>query len=425
MARDVYTPGSQNDPYGNIVANPEASEYGDYSAFSPEETIHLQKAIRSAIFNAAPAQYNALKLLYQKEPQPRNNDEVQYTERTFGRDPIEVDTGTGGQTGAPQTIVSSNPITLTAGSTDNIAVDDIVVFPDNTKGTVTDISGNDIIVSSITGGDIPATNSGDVLAIQSTIYGDGLDYFSHYGRLQTITRHNYIQFFLRARRWTRLEYQKYINSATTDYLETDKIDKLEQLRTDLFVSFFNGDRGEYQLGNGGYAKSMGGIFPTIEAAGAQSANPTLAGLQAAIESLTFSTNYKAEGETRFLVGTDQILHEVSKIYKEEKVRYEPNSQVANLNLSMIQLGTHNLVLVPAELFKDPSCFPSVWQNRLLCVDMESIQPVRVRGIPPMSMGTTLDRKDGGTRENFKDWWCEAQLGLEINNPLGFYWIDVQ
>lgn len=422
----AYEPGVQGDPFGNPEANPEGSFYAGISSISPNESSLLFKAIKDTIFDAAPKQYNALKLLYQKEPVDRNLDEHEYKEKTFGRASLEVDTGSGG-TSASGTSIVSDTFTATADSISNITEDLIVIFPDNTKGTITNIDTgtNEVTVSSLAGGSIPSTTSGEEIAIQSTIYGDGQDYFANYERLDLVTRHNFIQFYLRARRWGEREIQKHINAATTDYLDHERMEKLDQLRVDLFNSFFNGDRGEFQLRNGGVAKSMGGVYPLMVDAGAQSSNPTLAGLEAAFESLVFSTNYKQEGETRFLYGTDEMLTELSKIYKGDKVRYAPNDQIANLNLSMIQVGTANLVLVPCQLFGETSCFPSEWQSRILCLDQESIQPTKMAGIPHMDMGGTLDLQDLGSREGFKDWWCRAQLGMEFHNPLGGFWIDVQ
>jgi len=42
----------------------------------------------------------------------------------------------------------------------------------------------------------------------------------------------------------------------------------------------------------------------------------------------------------------------------------------------------------------------------------------------MYTGTTLDRGANGTREGYKDWYVEANLSLQFNNPVGSFWIDV-
>jgi hypothetical protein len=252
-----------------------------------------------------------------------------------------------------------------------------------------------------------------------------MDSFSVYQRTETITRYNYVQFFMRAKRWAKVELQKYINQGTTNYLDVDKKQKMKQLRVDLFASYFNGHRGEYQIANGIIAKSMGGIYPTMVEAGSLSANPTLAGLQDAFEKLAFATNFKAEGGTRFVYASDEMLYEFSKIYKQPGLRYEPNNETANLKLKRIELGTQNWVLVPCELFRENSVFPDSWKRKMLFLDVETIRPVKMKGLPTYEMGATLDRKNNGTRENFQDWYCGAQFSLEFNNPLGCFYIDVQ
>ena len=63
MSNKTYAPGVGNLPYGNLNTNPQGSNYAVDSAFSPDESLLIQKAVRQAIFDAAPAQYNALKLL--------------------------------------------------------------------------------------------------------------------------------------------------------------------------------------------------------------------------------------------------------------------------------------------------------------------------------------------------------------------------
>lgn len=424
MASDVHSPGTQNDPYGNLATNPQGSFYDQESAYNTTETYLIEKAVKKALFDAAPQQFYALKLLYQKDPVDRMLDEFSYGEHTFSRDVMEATTSPGSVAGSPNTVVTQS-IDVTSASLNNISKDLIITYPDNTKGTITDISGNTVTVSSQSGQGLPAVNSGDIFAIHSTIYGDGLDYFAHYSRMQTIERYNYIQFFLRAQRWAERELQQWKNAGRTDYLAKNKMDKLKQLRVDLFNALFNGERGEFTLQNGQRAKSMGGIFPLMQNAGSPSANPTPSGMINAFKTLAFETNFKQEGATRFVFGTDEMLHDFTSAFKQPGLRYEPNSDVANMDLRKIELGTQNFVPVPCELFREESCFPKSWKKRLLVVDLDCIQPVKLQGFPAMDAGGTLDLKDGGTREAYKDWWCRANLSIEFNNPLGCFWIDVQ
>jgi len=423
MSAQTYSPGVGNLPFGNLNTNPENANYQNDSQFSPEEQNLIQKEIRRAIFDAAPAQYNALKLLSMKAYIEKNNDEFEYLEKTFGRTPIEA----AGIVAAQAPVAGANQtqtIPLTAASMDHVSEDLIVIYPDNSKAVITAVGpGNQITVNSQTNDGLSAVAVSDIFSFQSTIESDGMDYFANYERLETITRYNYIQFFMRAQRWAKVEMQKHINSATTDYLKHDKMHKLNQLRVDFFNSYFNGQRGEFPLSGNRVAKAMGGVYPTMVAAGSASANPTVAGLQAAFETLAFQTNYKAEGGTRFIYGTDEILNEFSKIYKQPGLRYEPNDEIANLRLKRIELGTMNFVLVPCELFREESCFPAEWRRKVLILDQEAITPVKMKGIPALEMG--LNRKNNGTRENYIDFWCGGQLSLEFNNPLGSFWLDIQ
>lgn len=424
MSQQIYQPGVQNSPFGLLQANPQGSFYATDSSLSPAETNLLRKAIKREIFDASPKQFDALKLVFSQTPREVDSDEFEYVEATFGRNALIAATATGAVVAVPGAKVTQT-FDLDAASLTRVSVDLVITYPDNTEGVIQNIAGATITVGSRTGVGLSAVSIGDSFAIRSSIEGDGNDSFAVYQRTETITRYNYVQFFARAKRWDRVEMQKWINTGTTNYMDFDKKQKVKQLRYDLFVSYFNGHRGEYTLANSRTAKSMGGIYPTMVAAGSLTANPTVAGLQAAFEQLAFATNFKAEGEVRFIYAADEMLNELSKIYKQPGLRYEPNDEIANLKLKKIEFGTQVWVLVPCELFREASCFPAEWRRRMLCLDLQTITPVKMKGLPAMDMGTTLDRGANGTRENFKDWWCTAQLSLEMNNPLASFIIDVQ
>ena len=424
MSQTAYTPGIGNSPFGNPNTNAQGSQYAIESGYTPTESILIRKAIKEAIFDAAPEQYNALKLVFEKNFEEVISDEFEYLESTFGRSAVEstaIVALVAAVAGSPATQV----IAMTAASVAHLTPDLIIVYPDNTKAVVKSIVGLNVTVESQTSSGLPAVAVGDIFSIQSTIQADGMDYFSNYERLETVTRYNYIQLFLRAWRWSRLELLKHQNAGTTNFLERDKAEKMRQMRTDLFVSFFNGNRGEFRISNSYLAKAMGGIFPTMQAAGSMSANPTLAGLRAAFETLAFATNFKKEGGTRFIYGTDEMLYELSKIFKDPGLRYAPNDTVANMNLMEYRLGSMRFVPVSCELFKEQSCFPQEWARKLLILDQETISPVKMKGLPSMYIGSTLDRGAKGTREAFQDGYIEANMSLMFNNPIGSFTIDVQ
>jgi hypothetical protein len=98
--------------------------------------------------------------------------------------------------------------------------------------------------------------------------------------------------------------------------------------------------------------------------------------------------------------------------------------VANLNLMEYKIGEMRFVPVRFELLRETSLFPADFANRLLVLDMETIHPVIMSGIPALETGSTLSLQENGTREGFKDWYIMAQLGVEMNNPLSSFWIDI-
>jgi len=121
-----------------------------------------------------------------------------------------------------------------------------------------------------------------------------------------------------------------------------------------------------------------------------------------------------------------MLYELSKVFKEPGIRYTPNDEIANLNLMEYRIGTMRFVPVNCELFREASCFPADWKRKLLIIDQETITPIKMKGLEAMNIGgSTLDKGANGTREGFKDWYVEAQLSLQMNNPLSSFWIDVQ
>ena len=289
MSNFNYDPGVQNSPFGLLVANPQGSNYATESGFTTTETNLLRKAIREAIFDAAPAQYNALKLVFAKEPIEKDSDEFEYLEHTFGRTALEV-ASTAAAVPASAGNVVTQVVTMTPASMNYLTVDLVVSYPgENQEGVIQSVNAgaNQITIASRTSAPLPEVTAGSKFAVRSTIDGDGSDFFANYERLETITRYNYVQWFLRARRWDRVELQKFENTGTTDYLVKDQQQKLKQLRVDLFASYFNGYRGEYQISSSRIAKSMGGIYPTMVDAGSMTSKPTLAGFKSAFESLAF------------------------------------------------------------------------------------------------------------------------------------------
>ena len=423
MSQRAYTPGNANSPFGSNNANPQSSNYAAISGYSAQELIYIEKTVSKAIFDAAPEQYAALQILFAKQAETVPTPEFEYLEKTFGRSSLESTAVVAPQAavvGSPQTQV----IAMTAASVTHVTPDAIIAYPDNTKAVVKSIAGLNVTVESHTSAGLPAVAVGDIFAIVGYVQADGMDYISNYERLETITRYNFIQEFIRARRWTRMELAMYQNAGRTDYLVSDKDEVMRQFRTDLYNTYWNGERGEIRISNNYVTKTMGGIFPSMVAAGSMNTTTTLAGLKTAFQTLAFKTNFKQEGKTRFIYGTQEKLHDLATVYKEAGTRYAPNDMIANLGLTQYKFGGMNFVPVPCELWRDRSCFPKDWENRLIILDQESITPVKMKGLPFLGVGGTLDRQANGTRENFKDWYIEANLSTKFNNPLGSFYVNL-
>lgn len=217
------------------------------------------------------------------------------------------------------------------------------------------------------------------------------------------------------------------NTGTTDYIDKDKNNKINQLRTDMMVFAFNGTRGQFSwpgLTSGTwYAKSTMGFYPAMVAAGCAHASPTLSSLVASFKQLAYYTNFKAEGNTRFLFGTDEILGDLADAFKFDKTRYAPNDMIAKLGLDEYNLGVMKFVPVPCDLFRAPEAFGTQWKKRILYMDLSNARLTKLRGKDQIEMGQTGDINSGLTNI-YVDWFVAANMGTEYNNPLGGFYMDV-
>lgn len=428
MSTTVYQPGLGGSPYGNaLFANALGSDYAANSAYGASETDLIRRALQETIIDAAPAKYNILKLLFEQPMESVASDEYYWREQPFGRTPLAV---TVGAAAVPAVIGStvSQTITISAASIPFVTLDYVVCYNDagNTKGIVTALNTTTgvMTITSQTSEALPALAAADVLVPMSTFRADSQNSFSTYQRLNTIERYNYVQRFLRARQWGRVELLKFQNLGTTDYLMKDVEEVIKQIRWDLFASFMNGTRGEFATAAGIPGKAMGGIFPLMTSAGAGSATTTIAGLQAAFEALAFATDYKSETGRRFIIAPPRLINELNKIYKAQLVRYAPSDKVADLNLDSFKFGGLEFVNVPTMLLQEPSLFPTSFANKIFVIDLDMVKPVVMQGLPAVEQGGTLMLGPNGTREEYKDYWCGANLGLKFFNPIGSFTIDV-
>jgi hypothetical protein len=350
-----------------------------------------------------------------------DNDVFTYLEKTFGRVALKA--------AADQASGATQDLTLSTGGAQNVTLNKIIVYPDNSKGIVYGVttSTDHIAVKKFNGAaNLPAVVTGDYFSIQAPVVADGQNFLSHYDRMKKIERYNYIQLMHRDKRWTRKELTKFANLSTTNYFDLDKKEQMDLLLQDMFISLWNGTRGEVDVTVPGQATypykgmTMGGIFPLMVAAGVASATGvTKATLQEAFEGLAFETDYKTEGGVRFIFAQNALLYELSKAWKETGLRYTPESKIADLNLSIYKIGDMQFVPVATELFKEISCFPKTWQHRLFIVDTDTLQPVCMRGYQPVELGQTLPKGQGGSINDYTEWWIQGMLSLQFNNPC-FY-----
>jgi len=401
--------------------NPIGSEYA--TEFTLSTTSLLKRAISDTIFDATPAKYKTLRLLFDKPVQYKSDDVFTYMEKTFGRTALR-DSGSGASGGATATV------NLTTGGGKNVTVNKIVVYPNNRKAVVQAISTDQLTLIPLNGqANLPALAANDYLSIQGSVIADGQNFLTHYDRMSKIERYNYIQMMERDKRWTRMEMQKFANNGTTNYFDMDKREQMDLLLQDLFISFWNGERGEANVRVPGAsvdykAKTMGGIFPLMVAAGcANSSGVTSATLKEVFEALAFQTDYKSEGGVRYIFAQNALLYELSKVWKEAGVRYTPNDRLADLNLYEYKIGDMRFVPVAVELFKELACFPADFKNRLIILDLDTIQPVCMTGYAPIETGETNSKGVNGSIDDFKQWWIQGMLSIQFNNPLSSFYID--
>ena len=397
------------------------SEYA--TAYSYDTTSLIKRAIAETIYDAVPAKYKTLRLLFDKPIEYVASDVFTYMEKTFGRTALR-EVGTGVASGATQ------EITLTTGGGANVTMNKIIVYPSNRKGIVTDVTGDVITVAKFNGeANLPAVAAGDYFSIQGSVIADGMNFLTHYDRMSKIERFNYVQLMQRDKRWTRKEMQKFANLGTTNYFDLDKKEQMDLLLGDMFVSLWNGQRGEVNVTIPGTssvykAMTMGGIFPLMVAAGcANATGVTAATLKETFESLAFQTDYKTEGGVRFIFGQNALLYELSKVWKETGIRYRPDDKIGDLNLMEYRIGDMRFIPVATELFKELSMFPADFKHRLFVLDLDTIKPTCMRGYEPIEMGETNPKGVNGSINDYKEWWIQGMLSLQFNNPLSSFYID--
>ncbi|MHA2170205.1 MAG: hypothetical protein ACXAB7_09965 [Candidatus Kariarchaeaceae archaeon] len=403
-----------NDTFNNTNLNSIGSQYAQ--DYGKDVSLLVQKVTNRAIFDAAPKQFFDLKLLNMKSFDTQPSDEFFYKEMGYQREPLTA-------TGGAAAVVYPATQTFTISATDNIATDTIIVYPDNKKGTVVDIdtTTSSITVKPYSNDSLPAVAANDVFANLSSVEADGAEGWAQYFRASTIERHNFVQLFNKVIKYGEVELHKLKNAAVTNnFLQMERQAMYRQFRIDISNTFWNGDKGEVTLASGEVAKTTGGIFPAMVAAGSPNASTTLATLPDAFEDVVLNSEFGDYGDVRFAFMTPRIALALSKEYKDDKTRYRPNDMIAKLNLDEVNIGSSRVVFVPFKRFEDQASFPDSFRNRIVLADMKNINLCQLWG---ERSGDTLSRTDG-IPKRYKEMWVDANMGVKFNNPLGCGWLDV-
>ena len=400
--------------FTNQNLNSVGSEYANL--YGHDLSLLVQKLTNRAIFDAAPQQFFDLKLLNMVSPEQVNSDEFFFQEMAYQREPLVA-------TASSATVSYPTTQTISVQSVDNISTNTIISYPNGQKGSVTAVNTSllTITVSPYNGDTLPAVSADDVLANVSTVDYDGSEGFAQYFRASTIERSNYVQLFNKAIRYSEVELHKLKNIGTTsNFLEMEKAAMFNQHRIDISNAFWTGQKGEIITANGTPAKTTGGVFTSMLEAGSPNALATSATLVSAFENVVLNSEYGDYGTTRMAFMTPKVHRQLSLAYKEELTRYQPNDEIALLNLKEVNLGSSRIVLVPFKRFEDRASFPGSFENRIVILDMKNIKRTQLWG---ERSGDTLKLEDG-VPKRYGDVWVDCNMGVKMHNPLACAYVDI-
>jgi hypothetical protein len=400
--------------FTNQNLNSVGSEYANL--YGHDLSLLVQKLTNRAIFDAAPQQFMDLKLLNMVSPEQVNSDEFFFQEMAYQREPLVAIAGAAG-------VAYPATQTISVQSVDNIATNTIISYPNGQKGSVTavDTTNLTVTVTPYNGDTLPAVSADDILANVSSVDYDGSEGFAQYFRASTIERSNYVQLFNKAIRYSEVELHKLKNQGTTsNFLEMEKAAMFNQHRIDISNAFWTGQKGEIITQNGTPAKTTGGVYTSMLEAGAPNALATSATLIDAFEDVVLSSEYGDYGTTRMAFMTPRIHRALSLAYKDEHTRYQPNDEIALLNLREINLGSSRIVLVPFKRFEDRASFPGSFENKIVILDMKNIKRTQLWG---ERSGDTLKLEDG-VPKRYGDVWVDCNMGVKMHNPLACAWVDI-
>jgi hypothetical protein len=407
--RDPRYSNAQLNSFGSIYAN----------KFGKSTTSVIRDVARDLIYDASDERFYDLSILSMKSPIPKPSDEFFYDEKVYGRAAISA-------TSTYALVTYPNTQTFTVANPDAVNVDMILGYPDNSKGVIIskNTTTNEIVVRPATGSSLPAVSVNDRFFNATTIEADDATKINQYFRMTTVRRVNYIELFVSGLRYGRVELIK-LNAAGTNSNRQAMEAKewRDQFRIGMSNQYWNGEQAEYILEDGTPAKSMGGIIPTMNAAGVPRISTTSSSAGLALEQLSLRTRFKQEG-TRFLYTTSDNWLTFSKYYKDEKTRYNPPDSKANLDLSYVVVAGEKIVFVPMDRWQIQSnSFPESFSKLAVLLDQESINPVMLQSYPE-ALIQIGGRKQGVNFNNQgSSSVLEASFSCEFNNPLGGGFIE--
>jgi hypothetical protein len=404
----TYNIGSGNEPK-NRGLNPPGSEYAELFGAGTNDLV--SRVVRQQIYDTAPAQFNDLKLFSMIKREPVNSDEFEWKEAGHQRNPIGV-------AAAASAVSSPNSQAVQVTNIDHVALSMIVIYPDNSQGTVTSINeaSNEVVITPLVGSSVPAVTTADTLAFHAPVESDGTDELALYFRMETITRRNYVQLLSRGLKYGKVEYFKLMKSgAYSNTLSMEKSSLMRQFRIDLSNIIWNGKKGEVVLKNGGRAKTTGGIIPFMIDAGSPAYDATPETIVEAFKQLAIDTEYGDYGDTRMFFAPNEMCLAISEAYKSDKTRYNPNDMIARLMLDQINIGSSKIVLVPYNRFTDVSSFPKSFGRQGTLLDIRNLCFREMWG---EQMGEiTNDKRGKGGKSLSYEWFVDANIGVEFVNPL--------
>lgn len=420
--------------FGNERRNAQGSPYLTLSptALAATSTSDLNRAIFNKIFDTKSDLYfDSLKILLSKTPIQVTDDVFSWDEQPEQRVGITVDNGAaapGTELVAAQAAVPGGYVTATftvsAATMATLGINYVLAKSATEHAVVTArLSATTVTITSLVSEGLPAIVQGDTWATLGESVGDELVGWKNVQRPSKLQRTNYVGTFRRALQYGRKELAKFEGNSRNNNLEMDRMNIADQLKYDALVNMWIGRKGTRRLDDGAYAKGMDGIHTQMAQGGATFSTVTMANLIPALETLAQSTNHQSKGGRRKIYGRTGMLTEVSKAYKEFRMRVGPHDMTLNQDLESFVVGGQTYELVCVEPFGDPNFFPSSMANNMYVIDDSSIDLVEWDAFPMFDMGGIMKAKRAQRKDmpmNVQDGTLRRDLSIrdaELNFSL--------